>query len=357
MKAALDYNQDALKIYEDIYEHPMMEDHPIPRTLVQAGLAEAYTRVGVTQYRMGELTAALENYRKAFNLRREVADELERNPALVKQFEKMNIVLKPKQDLSYSLMALAETSFRLGDRVLADGYYRQVIEQREAMAKEKPKDMLVTKELGDVYYMVGEFKLRNGDFATARNYLVKSREQRQSLVDKEPRNAFFQRDLGMVLYRLGNLADIEKNRVDASREFAATLKIRKDLVERSKDNDRRQSELMLALAHAGDTRGAIELADRFSAGPNVDRELRTDLARGYAQIAAALPADKAEHVEALVKSVEAVRIAIKEGFRDRVYLETEPDLLPIRDRNDFKQALDDIRPANLPAPKGDNAAR
>ena len=71
----------------------------------------------------------------------------------------------------------------------------------------------------------------------------------------------------------------------------------------------------------------LELADRFRAGPNVDRELRTYLARGYAQIATAIPADQAERVQtALVKSVDAVRTAIKEGFRDRVYLETEPDL-------------------------------
>jgi tRNA A-37 threonylcarbamoyl transferase component Bud32/tetratricopeptide (TPR) repeat protein len=343
MKAALTYSEDGLKLYYEIYAHPMKEDHPLDRKIVRAGLAEAYTRVGVSQYRIGELTAALENYRKAYNLRRELVDEIKDNPQL-------------KQDLSYSVMAIAETSFRLGDRTLADEYYRKVIEQREAMFAEKPKDMQITKELGDAYYMAGEFKLRGGDFAAARGYLEKSREKRLSLVTKEPLNVFFQRDLGMVLYRRGNLADLEKNREGAAREFAATLKIRKDLAVRSEHNDRRQAELMLALAHAGDTRGAIELADGFSAGPNVDRELRTDLARGYAQIAAATPADQAERVQtALVKSVDAVRIAIKEGFRDRVYLETEPDLLPIRDRNDFKQLLDEIRPANAPA--GGNAAR
>ena len=37
------------------------------------------------------------------------------------------------------------------------------------MAKQKPKDMHVTKELGDVHYMTGEFKLRAGDFASAQN--------------------------------------------------------------------------------------------------------------------------------------------------------------------------------------------
>ena len=332
MKATLSYNQDGLKLYEDIYNKPKLDDFPLDRKVVRAGLAEAYTRVGVTQYRMGELTAALENYRKAYNLRRELADELKDNPRL-------------KQDLSYSMMALAETNFRLGDRTLADDFYRQVLDQREAMAKLKPNDLTSLKELGDVYYMIGEFKLRCGDLAAARRNLENSRDRRKDLVDREPRNVLLGRDLGMTLYRLGNLADLEKNADEARRLYEASLKIREDLAKISEGNDRRQTELMLALAHAGQTARALELADRFSAGPNVDREQRIFLASCYAQVARATPPEKAEQVQtALVKAVDAVRTAVREGFRDRVYLETEPDLEPIRNRDDFKQILGEIRP-------------
>jgi tetratricopeptide (TPR) repeat protein/tRNA A-37 threonylcarbamoyl transferase component Bud32 len=332
MKAALNYNQDGLKLYEAIYQKPKLDDFPLDRKIVRAGLAEAYTRVGVTQYRMGELTAALENYRKAYNLRRELADEVKDNPRL-------------KQDLSYSLMALAETNFRLGDRALADDFYRQVLEQREAMAKLKPNDLPTLKELGDVYYMIGEFKLRCGDLAAARRNLENSRDRRKDLVDREPRNVVFGRDLGLILYRLGNLADLEKNADVAKRQYAESLKIREDLAKISEANDRRQTELMLALAHAGQTVRALELADRFSAGPNVDREQRIFLAACYAQVARATPLEKAEQIQtALVKAVGAVRTAVGEGFRDRVYLETEPDLEPIRYRDDFKHVLAEIRP-------------
>jgi hypothetical protein len=45
-----------------------------------------------------------------------------------------------------------------------------------------------------------------------------------------------------------------------------------------------------------------------------------------------------------VKSVESVRLAVRDGFEDRVYLETEPDLEPIRNRDDFKQIVGMIRP-------------
>ena len=332
MKTVLGYNQEGLKLYEDIYNKPKLDDFPLDRKIVRAGLAEAYTRVGVTQYRMGELTAALENYRKAYNLRRELADEIKDNPRF-------------KQDLSYSMMALAETNFRLGDRALADDFYRQVLDQREAMAKLKPNDLKCLKELGDVYYMIGEFKLRCGDLAAARRNLENSRGRRKDLVDREPRNVLLGRDLGMTLYRLGNLADLEKKTDEAGREYEASLKIREDLAKVSENNDRRQTELMLALAHAGQPGRALELADRFSVGPNVDREQRIFLASCYAQVARATPPEKAEQVQtALVKAVDAVRTAVREGFRDRVYLETEPDLEPIRNRDDFKQILGEIRP-------------
>ncbi len=332
MKVALDYNRDGLKLYEDIYNKPKLDDFPLDRKVVRAGLAEAYTRVGVTLYRMGELTTALEHYRKAYNLRRELADEVKDNPRL-------------KQDLSYSMMALAETNFRLGDRSLVDDFYRQALDQREAMARLKPDELTSLKELGDVYYMIGEFKLRCGDLAAARRDLEKSRDRRKDLVEREPRNVLLGRDLGLTWYRLGNLADLEKDADGARHLYEASLKIREDLAKISEGNDRRQTELMLALAHVGETARALELADRFSVGPNVDREQRIFLACCYAQVARATVPGKAEQVQtALVKAIGAVRAAVREGFRDRVYLETEPDLEPIRGRDDFKQILGEIRP-------------
>ena len=309
MTAALNFNQDAVKLYEDIYKKPKLDDFPIDRKIVRAGLAEAYTRVGVTQYRMGELKSALENYRKAFNLRRELAEEHKDNPRF-------------KQDLSYSMMAIAETTFRLGDRATAEDFYRQVLDQREAMVRLKPNDLAALKELGDVYYMIGEFKLRSGDLTKARRNLEKCEKQRKDLVGREPRNVLFRRDLGVALYRLGSLADAERKPVEAERMYKASLNIHEELAKISENNDRRQTELMLALAHTGQTTRASELADRFSAGPNVDREQRIYLAACYAQVARSTPPEKAEQVQtALVKSVDAVRIAVRDGFQDRVYLE------------------------------------
>jgi hypothetical protein len=193
--------------------------------------------------------------------------------------------------------------------------------------------------------MIGEFKIRGGDLAEARRQLERSRAVRQTLVDREPKNAILRRDLALAHYRLGGLAELEKNPEQARKEFQAALRIAEDLAAQSGENDRRQTELLLAMAHAGDPARARELADRIAAGPNVDRELRIDLARAYAQIGRSTPPAEAERAQAaLVKAVDAVRTAVREGYRDRVYLETEPDLEPIRGRDDFKQILAELRP-------------
>ena len=55
------------------------------------------------------------------------------------------------------------------------------------------------------------------------------------------------------------------------------------------------------------------------------------------------PAAQGEKVRAFqVKAVEAIRTAVREGFRDRVYLEDEPDLDPIRNRDDFQKLVAEV---------------
>jgi len=97
---------------------------------------------------------------------------------------------------------------------------------------------------------------------------------------------------------------------------------------------------MRSLAHAGQVDRAAGIADRLLAGPHADNELNIDIARTYAQCARATPAAQGEAARAFqAKAVEAIRAAVREGFRDRVYLEDEPDLDPIRHRDDFRKLV------------------
>jgi hypothetical protein len=62
-----------------------------------------------------------------------------------------------------------------------------------------------------------------------------------------------------------------------------------------------------------------------------------ELARCYAIASRTLPAGDAARTRALqTKAMDAIRAAVRDGYRDRFYLEGEPDLAPLRSREDFK---------------------
>ena len=333
MKASLAYNEESLKIWEDVFKNPKADQWMLDKKVVRPFLAEAYNRVAVSQYRLGDIALARENFRKAFNLRQELVTETPED--LVK-----------KQDLSYPTMALAETSFRLGDNAGADVFYSLALQQREKMFEAKPKAPAVCEELAGVHYMIGEFKLKTGDLATAKPHLERCRELRAALVEADPKNAIFRRNLGIALYRLGSLADREKNEKAAAEVFETTRKIQQKLVDEDQHNDKRQNELMRTLAQVGQVDKAAEIADRLNAGPNADNEQRLDIARAYAQCARHTPAAQAEKAQTFqVKAVETLRKAVESGFKDYVYMGTEPDLDPIKGRDDFKTLLTRITPA------------
>ena len=55
MKAALRYNEESLAIWDDVYQKPKDDGFALRKTIVRYFLAEAYTRVGVGRYRIGEV--------------------------------------------------------------------------------------------------------------------------------------------------------------------------------------------------------------------------------------------------------------------------------------------------------------
>ena len=82
-------------------------------------------------------------------------------------------------------------------------------------------------------------------------------------------------------------------------------------------------------------------------GPKSTPELWVELACCYAQCARSLPPEKAEAARACqIKAVDAVRSAIRGGFRDKIALEIEPDLDPIRPRDDFQAVLREMPAAS-----------
>jgi tetratricopeptide (TPR) repeat protein/tRNA A-37 threonylcarbamoyl transferase component Bud32 len=334
MKAALKENQQALRIWQDIDNHPNSNPNafPLDKKVVRSALAEATILVALDYYRIGDIETARDGFRKAYDLRQQLVRDFPNDSQL-------------KQDLSYSTLALAEVSFRSGNPAQAEAYYRQTLEWREKMFAEKPKDHIVVSELAGVNFEIGEFNLRAGNLVEARKSLERSKEIRATLLATDPQNAMAKRNLAISFYFLGSLGDRERNQKFASESFEAARKLGQQLVDEDPKNDRRLMELMAALAHVGQIDKAIAIADRLGTLPNVDNELRVELAGCYTQCARGTPeSQSARKAGFLLKAMDNLRAAVANGFRDPVFLETQPDLDPLHSRADFRALIASIQP-------------
>jgi tetratricopeptide (TPR) repeat protein/tRNA A-37 threonylcarbamoyl transferase component Bud32 len=334
MKSALNENQQALRIWQDINNHPNNKPNApaLDKKAVRNAMAESTTRVAADYLRIGDIEAARDGFRKAYDLRQE----------LVRDFPNDS---QSKQFLSYSTMALAGVSFLSGNPAQADDYYRQTLQWREKMFAEKPKDQGVISELADVNFQIGEFKLETGDLVESRKRFERSKELRAALVQADPRNAMLRRKLAMSFYRLGSVGDLEGNKKSALESFEAARKLGQQLVDEDPQNDKRLMELMEQLAHVGQIDKAVAIIGQLSAVPVQDNELRVEIARCYAQSArTATGSQAARKEEFLLAAMESLRAAVANGFRDPVTLETEPDLDPLRTRNDFRALVASIQP-------------
>ena len=165
------------------------------------------------------------------------------------------------------------------------------------------------------------------------------------MVKADPRNAVLRRNLAMALYLLGNLGDREGNQKFALGSFEAARKLGQELVDEDPHNDKRLMELMEQLAHVGQIDKAVGIIQQLSAVPVQDNEMLLQIPRCYAQCARNAPDSQAARKEDfLLKAVESLRAAVANGFRDSVTLQTEPDLDPLRARNDFRALVAGIQP-------------
>jgi tetratricopeptide (TPR) repeat protein/tRNA A-37 threonylcarbamoyl transferase component Bud32 len=330
MNAALDYHLKALALFEDIDAKPMMADSPMPKPLIRANLSEAYKLVGVAYYRLGRLAEALPFYRKSYNLARELANAQPDDPGL-------------RVTLTKAALALGSTTFRTGDPKQADTFLAEALDRAERLRDARPSDLSARHNLADVLYLTGETHLFAGRLDAARADMSRCLRLYDEIAQAEPRNVYYRRDLSKAYYRLGDM-DLLEGRPDGARpRFQRALEIRTALVDASRDNDRRQMELMLTQAQMGRVDDAVATADRLAAGPKVDSELRIDLARCYAVGSRTLPRAEAERTQLLqLKAMEVLRAAVKDGYRDRGYLEGEPDFVPLHDRADFRALLGEI---------------
>ena len=336
--------------------------------------------------RIGDAEAALKYFDQALALRRQwLAREPSNDEA--------------KRGVANILGAIARARLRLGDPARARALYREEIELRDQFSPALADQIEVRRERAGLRDKLGDLSVSLGDPTAGReNFEIALKLRREIAADK-PDETQAHRDVLLSLQKLGTHELIyardpkaalvhyrdaldgflerlkaEESSVQAKMDVAlaqyyvATAELRagdrdaamahyrecRDIREElAKDPKTKLNslDLMLALARTGDHARASAIAEGMIKEPPLDARIYFHSACGFALsagAAASMPATAestqlARHYTD--RALDALRLALKHGWRSAEEVATDPDLDPIRADPGFVSLLEEFRKA------------
>ena len=219
--------------------------------------------------------------------------------------------------------AAATAAGRLRDAKSWEDGSAKALELATALAADKPDDRGRKQSLAMAHERLADVRLRTGRPAEAANGYATAAKLLAELAAADPTSGDARRDRGRITYSQGLAALRVGDKDAAAKFFADSLAPRQSRPGLDADLTA-QRDLMMSLARTGKTAEAIGWAEKVRAKQATEPGALLDIACCYAVCGDA------------GKAVEALKAAVAAGYRDKVNLETEPDLDPVRDRADFK---------------------
>jgi tetratricopeptide (TPR) repeat protein len=347
-------------------------------------LAVFHGHLGDVYLDLGEAVTSRDHYRKGLELVEALA-AADRNNA------------EAQRERASFYGNLGNASELLGETVAARDYYRQALRLAEALAAADPKNVPERQKLLGFYLHLGEVSLSLDDRPAARDYSRKGLGLAEALA-ADPSNAQAQWALVMACQQLAELERQAFEYPKALLWFERALAILRRLEAEGKHKGEPHfaervenvtqgvvycravpravadenfalahrpgsaAELLLAraavLARRGRHAEAAAAADKLRAIAPREPDHLYHLARCCARcLRAAAPgeppgpftgADRALRERLAANAVGLLREAVAGGYRDHRRIEKDPDLDPLRQREDFKKVI--RGPGEKPAP-------
>jgi serine/threonine-protein kinase len=377
---ALDYHQRALELRKELAAVPLAErmrrnaavgedDRQTP-IVNELQVSEEYTYIGVLRWSRGESALAEEPVLKSLAIRENILSELARdnvvwfmnaNPAagpcllsvaasLPRQLEQ---VANHRLDMARNYHLIGDIYFRLRNLPQSRLYYQKCEEIREELLREDERaveelkrrgrpqspDYSLMGDLAEFHQMYGILLLSLG--APSSDVLPHidraiALSRRVLEIDK---SVEYHQNLAAALYSRGIVAARAGDRTIANKCFGECLEIRQQLADKDPQSYKKKLDLLEVLARVGEHGRAAQLAEQLRAGHEKDSEFLICAARSYAQCSTDAANDPAVQQRYLDLALAALQIALEQGYKDTITLETHPDFDPIRKSPSFKKLL------------------
>jgi serine/threonine protein kinase/tetratricopeptide (TPR) repeat protein len=372
-KAALDAFRHSQRIFEALARADPKN------AAAQRDLAVSQAKVGTLLLKLSNTPAALEALRASLKVRQSLAAADPKDS-------------RARRDLSISFERLGDACEK-ADPDAAVAAYRQCLKIRTALAAADPKNALVQRDLGVAHSKLGKMSLRQGDTEAARAAYETSLKINEVLAGADPRNTQLQIDLVMSTYNLGSveeqalrhqaaiawyeraLATLEKvlkgGKLKGQPQYAGWGQLFRKASSRCRAALRAVDDLSFALAQPVKERAellqarcaVLALRGRHAdAAATADMLYRLDekvpdnlyaVACCYARCVPAVAAgkkpeevtarDREVQGEYADRAVQALRQAIARGYKDTAQIAKDRDLDPLRDRQDFRRLVAEVR--------------
>ena len=329
-KAAIRYYEAALDLRREwLKREPENEE-------TKRGMANALGALAGAWLRLGDPAKARDLYGQELKYREQLT------PALSGQME-------PRRELAGLERKLGDLSLALDDVPAARKHYEGMLRINEENARLDPDHTQAARDLLLAYESLAALALiHENDPGGALAWSEKALAERKRVADAEPDSALAKADLATSHYYVATALLRLGKREEADENYRACLEIRRVLAADPKTRVD-VADLMLAQARCGEVAEAAKTADELSKRPPNDARVYVAAACGFALCAGAeadLP--KKEGGDDPVKvytgrAVDALRLAIKSGWKDLATLQTDPDLDAVRGDPGFLALVADAR--------------
>jgi tetratricopeptide (TPR) repeat protein len=340
---AVDYLQQALALRKRVVDAPQSGEI-LPADARAALEVTCFTLARAFRERKGDPAAARQHALRAATLLGEAAASGQTTP---------NLRERIRMNAGLASLEMGRVAFELGWVEEGKQAFEQSIARLQELVKSSPRNTthLLNLEIASAVY--GDILLiRLGQPAEARRFYQTAVRQSRARALSPEIARYQQRALALDHYRLGTAMARGDDKAGAARHFAACRAFRE--VQLREDDafgkpgavTTAKINLMLVQAGCGEHTAAAPMAALLLEAGSAQKpgaqqhRLLFLAAAGYALSAAAI--DPAKRKEYLEKALHALQLAIANGYRNSVELETDPDLDPLRESVECRKAYQEL---------------
>jgi serine/threonine protein kinase/tetratricopeptide (TPR) repeat protein len=299
-----------------IYERLAAEDSGALEPRI--GMAKCHAQMGqiLLQERDG-ITPALESYQTAVDIREAIIRE---HPDLAEQALFLAIALG-------DLCAIEQLGGKLDSAL---GTARRAVEVFERLDRQYPGVLDYQEGLASTYNILSDVHRRRQELDESLSIAETARPLLERLVVEHPEYVHSRIDLAKTYNNIGRARQQSGEVGEALRAFQHAVDTFEGLRELgARDSYNLACNLALCIPLIGAKEGSKGVLDP-DAGSKSDRKRR----QTYAD-----------------RAMEVLRRAVRGGFQNIEILQSDPDLLAIRSRDDFQQIIEEIGKSTLASPK------